>query len=50
MSTPPPETTLYIYTYICACAMLRAKQGQQKVPIFKKKTGLCPSRSYYFMV
>ena len=32
--------------YICACAMPRAQKGQQKVPILKKTTGLCPSRSY----
>ena len=35
---------------ICACAMPRAKKGQQKVPILKKTTGLCPSRSYYYGV
>ena len=27
--------------------MPRANKGQQKVPILKKTTGLCPSRSYY---
>ena len=30
--------------------MPRAKKGQQKVQIFKKTTGLCPSRCYYFML
>ena len=34
-------------TDICARAMPGAKKGQQKVPILKKTTGLCPSRSYY---
>ena len=29
--------------------MPRANKGQQKVPILKKTTGLCPSRSYYLM-
>ena len=33
----------------CACAMPRAKKDQQKVPILKKTTVLCPSRSYYSM-
>ena len=36
-------------TDMCACAMPRAKKGQQKVPILKKTTGLCLSRSYYSM-
>ena len=34
-------------TEIHACAMPRAKKDQKKVPILKKTTGLCPSRSYY---
>ena len=37
-------------TDIYSCAMRRAKKGQQKVPILKKTTGLCPSRSYYYGV
>ena len=28
-------------------AMPRAKKSQQKISIFNKTTGLCPSRSYY---
>ena len=35
---------------ICACAVPRAKNGQQKVPILKKRTGLCPSRSHYYVL
>ena len=31
------------------CAMPRAKNGQQKVPILNKTTMICPSRSYYSM-
>ena len=31
----------------CACAMPRAKKDQQKVPILKKTTVRCRSRSYY---
>ena len=30
--------------------MLRAHKGQQKVPILKKTTGLCSSRSFYSLV
>ena len=30
--------------------MLRAKKGQQTVPILKKTAGLCPSRSYYSLI
>ena len=30
--------------------MPRAKKGQQKVPILKKTTGHCPSKSYYSIV
>ena len=36
--------------FICACAMPRAKTGQQKVPILKRTTGIYPSRSYYSML
>ena len=44
---PSPHTTIYnIY------AQIAHKQCQEpkKVPILKKTTGLCPSRSYYSMV
>ena len=27
-----------------------SQNGQQKVPILKQTTGLCPSRSYYSMI
>ena len=30
--------------------MPRAKKAHKKVPIIKKTTVLCPSRSYYFMM
>ena len=33
-----------------ARAMSRAKEGKQQVPILKKTTGLCHSRSYYPMI
>ena len=36
-------------TEICAHAMPRTTKGQQKVPILKHTTGLCPSRSYNSM-
>ena len=35
--------------YICACAMPRAKKGQQKDPTLNTTTELCPSRCYYSM-
>ena len=33
--------------YLCACAMQRAKKRSENASIFKKTTGLFPSRSYY---
>ena len=36
-------------TDMCACAMPRAKKGQQKVPILKKTIVICLSWSYYSM-
>ena len=39
----------HMHMRICPCAMLSAKKGQQKVPTFKKTTGLCRSRRYYSM-
>ena len=35
--------------YICRGAMPKAKEGRQKVPSLKK-TGLCPSRFYYYSI
>ena len=37
-------------TYICTRAMLRANIGQEKSPILKKTTRLCPSRCYYSLL
>ena len=45
--SPPP--LLFNPPQICTRAMPRVIQGQQKVPVLKKTTELCSSRSYYSM-